>query len=279
VVELLNRLDQFFLARSNTMQGSCRGKEGTLTPARGNILIGTSGWSYDHWQGPFYPPDLPVANRLRYYAEHFSSVEINNSFYHLPEKDTLRKWRDAVPDDFVFTAKGSRYITHMKKLKDPKENLSLFLDRISVLGNKLGPILFQLPPRWRFNAQRLAAFFEVLSSEFRYTFEFRDQSWLNEQTYALLAQNAAAFCIYELDGFLSPKEITADFTYVRLHGPSGPYRGSYDSRTLSSWAEDFSTWSAQVRDVYCYFDNDEAGYAARNALQLQSLLQSEPGRR
>ena len=237
-----------------------------------SILIGTSGWSYEHWQGLFYPEDLPDEDRLEYYADHFRSVEINSSFYRLPEKNWLRQWRDSVPDDFVFTAKASRYITHMKKLKDPMESVSGFLDRMSVLEDKLGPILFQLPPRWRFNAQRLATFLDALSGEFDYAFEFRDHSWLTEQTFELLSRHNAALCIYELDGFLSPKAVTADFIYVRLHGPNGPYQGSYDKRTLSGWADAFSAWSAQGRNIHCYFDNDQAAYAAHNAMRLQSML-------
>lgn len=237
------------------------------------MFIGTSGWSYDHWQGPFYPEKLASEERLQYYAERFKSVEINNSFYHLPDEETLRKWHDIVPDDFVFTAKGSRYITHMKKLKDPEASVSKFLQRISRLEEKLGPLLFQLPPRWHFNEQRLADFLAALSDEFRYAFEFRDPSWINEQTCELLARHQAAFCIYELDGFLSPKEITTDFVYVRLHGPGGPYQGDYDQGTLSGWAGAFSTWLGQDLAVHCYFDNDQAGYAARNALSLQSMLQ------
>jgi uncharacterized protein YecE (DUF72 family) len=248
-----------------------------VTYPRRAVLIGTSGWSYDHWQGPFFPNQLPHGDRLKYYAEHFSSVEINNSFYHLPEQNSLRQWRDAVPGDFVFSVKASRYITHMKKLQDPEESLSIFLARIAMLEDTLGPILFQLPPRWRFNAQRLAMFLDQLSSEFRYAFEFRDQTWLNEQTYALLARNNAALCIYEFDGFLSPRAITADFIYVRLHGPDGPYRGSYESRTLAGWAEAVSSWAAEGRTVHCYFDNDEAGYAAQNAVQLQAMLQQQCG--
>jgi len=240
---------------------------------RAPVLVGTSGWSYEHWQGVFYPEELPADHWLAYYAQRFSSVEINNSFYHLPRKKTLRRWRDAVPDDFVFCAKASRYITHMKKLKDPAKSVSAFFGRISALGDKLGPVLFQLPPNWRFNAQRLSAFLEALSSEFRYAFEFRDHSWLNDETYALLARHDAAFCIYELDGFLSPREVTTDFVYVRLHGPDGPYQGSYDTRVLSGWAGAFSTWSAGGKAVYCYFDNDQAGYAANNALSLHAMLQ------
>lgn len=241
------------------------------------ILIGTSGWSYDHWRGVFYPEELPVARRLAYYAEKFQSVEINSSFYHLPRKKTLRQWRDAVPDGFVFSAKASRYVTHMKKLREPEKSLHTFLDRIGVLEDKLGPVLFQLPPNWRFNVQRLAAFLAELSSEFSYAFEFRDRSWLNDETYALLARHNAAFCIYDLDGFLSPKKSTADFVYVRLHGPDGPYQGSYDTRALSGWAGAFSAWSAHDRRVYCYFDNDQAGYAARNAMSLSAMLREQHG--
>jgi len=243
-----------------------------MTRAYPELLIGTSGWSYDHWSGPFYPEHLPSRERLPYYAERFRSVEINNAFYQLPDENTLRHWRDAVPRDFVFTVKASRYITHMKKLKDPAHSVSNFFHRISVLDDRLGPILFQLPPRWRFNPGRLGDFLDALGGGFRYAFEFRDPSWLNQEAFDLLAQHGAALCIYELDGFLSPKEITADFVYLRLHGPEGAYRGSYDQQTLSGWAGAFSQWRGQGRDLYCYFDNDQAGYAALNALSLRSMM-------
>jgi uncharacterized protein YecE (DUF72 family) len=244
---------------------------------RKGIYIGTSGWSYDHWKGPFYPDDLSNDHMLAYYSRHFSSVEINSSFYHLPQKHTLKHWRNTVPKDFLFTAKVSRYVTHMKKLKDPEESVSAFLERISTLEDKLGPILFQLPPRWHFNAERLSALLRTLSRDFRYTFEFRDKSWINEETYELLSRYNAAFCVYDLDGYLSPKKITTDFVYIRLHGPDGPYQGSYATRTLSSWASAFSTWSKQGLNIYCYFDNDEAGFAAKNANRLQAMLQKKAG--
>ena len=224
-------------------------------------------------------PDLrPKQDRLAYYVKHFQSVEINNSFYHLPREATLRHWRDAAPSGFVFSAKASRYITHMKKLKETQQSVATFLRRIGILEDRLGPILFQLPPRWRSNPHRLTAFLDTLSSDFRYAFEFRDRSWLTEHTYALLAAHGAALCIYELDGYLSPQVVTADFLYIRLHGPAGPYQGSYDDATLSGWANAFPDWLDQNRLVYCYFDNDEAGYAARNALSLQSLLRGKPPR-
>lgn len=236
------------------------------------IHIGTSGWSYPHWKGPFYPPDLANDNFLEFYARHFKTVEINNSFYHLPDEKTLVQWRDKTPEDFIFTAKASRYITHMKKLKDPKESLANFLDRIEVLGEKLGPILFQLPPNWHFNEERLNAFLDALSDHHRYAFEFRDPSWFNERTYAILKSHQAAFCIYDLNGRLSPKEITSDFVYIRLHGPNGPYRGCYGTGALTDWAGAYSAWAALGKEIYCYFDNDEAGYAAQNAQRLQSML-------
>lgn len=237
--------------------------------------IGTSGWSYAHWKGPFYPPDINEVDMLDFYCRHFQSVEINNSFYHLPQKATLEHWRDNSPDGFLFSLKASRYITHMKKLNDPKESLAVLLDRISVLGNKLGPVLFQLPPKWHYNHERFARFLDNLGRDFRYAFEFRDHSWLNEQCYALLNRHHAAFCIYELDGFLSPRQVTADFVYVRLHGPGGPYQGNYDSQTLAGWAQAFLSWSKQGKEIYCYFDNDEAGYAAQNAKALQSMLRKK----
>jgi uncharacterized protein YecE (DUF72 family) len=236
------------------------------------IHIGTSGWSYDHWKGPFYPGHLADERMLACYAGHFRTTEINTSFYHLPAEETLKLWHELTPADFLFAVKGSRYITHMKKLKDPGQSVSAFLRRIRILGDKLGPILFQLPPRWRFNKERLAAFLDALSGEFRYAFEFRDRSWLNEETREMLSRHGAAFCIYELGGFLSPKEITSDLVYVRLHGPGGPYQGSYNDECLSGWAGDFARWAAQGHAVFCYFDNDERGYAARNAMSLQAML-------
>lgn len=239
------------------------------------IHIGTSGWSYDHWKGPFYPQALPTDQMLEYYAQHFRSVEINNSFYHLPEKKTLQHWHDSTPDDFLFTAKASRYITHMKKLKDPLQSVPVFLDRISLLKDKLGPILFQLPPRWHFNAMRLDAFLDSLDNVFRYAFEFRDQSWLDREIIELLARHNAAFCIYELEGFSTPEVITADFIYVRLHGPDGAYQGSYSHKALSTWAERFTDWALQGKMVYCYFDNDQLGYATKNAGQLQKILSQQ----
>jgi uncharacterized protein YecE (DUF72 family) len=234
--------------------------------------IGTSGWHYDHWVGPFYPSGFPKEAFLEYYAGYFGTAEVNNSFYRLPEKKTLLRWRDAVPEGFVFSVKASRYLTHMKKLKDPREPLERLLDRVSVLGNKLGPILFQLPPRWGSNPERLEDVLEILPEGQRYAFEFRDPSWFEDKNYDLLRNYGSSFCVYDLDGKTSPKEITADFAYVRLHGPDGPYRGRYGAQRLAGWASTFSAWRKERLEIYCYFDNDEAGYAAQDALKLQRMM-------
>lgn len=236
-----------------------------------NIHVGTSGWHYGDWTGSFYPEHLSKKDFLAYYAQYFHTVEINNSFYQLPKKETLKAWQQSVPDGFVFAVKASRYITHMKKLKDSEEALSSFLRSIDVLGVKLGPILFQLPPRWRFNSKRFYEFLEILPPGYRYAFEFRDTSWHNPEAYEAMKRFGVAFCIFDLAGYLSQKEITADFIYIRLHGPGDAYRGKYNISTLSGWAGAFSAWANQGKEIYCYFDNDESGYAAQNALRLQEM--------
>jgi uncharacterized protein YecE (DUF72 family) len=239
----------------------------------GNIHIGTSGWHYEHWKGPFYPEDLSKDAFLSYYSQHLRTVEINNSFYQLPKREVLIQWRDAVPKGFIFSFKANRYITHMKKLKDPEDSLSRMLDAVRALDDKLGPILFQLPPKWGLDAERFYDFLDALPPQYRYAFELRDPEWLDTQVYNALTELGIAFCIYEFAGRVSPKEITADFVYIRLHGPTDvPYQGKYSTQTLSGWAGAISTWVGQGREVFCYFDNDEAGYAAQDALRLQEML-------
>ncbi|MDZ7748814.1 MAG: DUF72 domain-containing protein [Halofilum sp. (in: g-proteobacteria)] len=235
------------------------------------LHVGTSGWSYPHWSGPFYPQDLPERDWLGYYARRFTSVEINNSFYRLPATSTLESWRDTVPAGFEFAVKASRYVTHMKKLKDPEDTMPGLLARMERLGDRLGPVLLQLPPHWRCNPERLRAFLEALPPAHRYAFELRDPSWFDERVFELLARFDAAFCVYDLAGTQSPVAVTAGFAYVRLHGPGDAYQGSYTDAALRGWADTFAGWRADGRDVYCYFDNDEAGYAAANAARLREL--------
>jgi len=243
-----------------------------MAPRAGEILVGTSGWSYPHWRGRFYPRDLRHQSQLEYYAEHFDSVEINSAFYRLPERKMLKAWHDTVPVDFVFAVKASRFITHMKKLKAPARAIRGFFTRIEALGDKLGPVLFQLPPRWHCNLERLKSFLPLLSRDFRYAFEFRDRSWFVPEVYDLLAAHGSAFCLYDLGGFCSPTIVTTRLVYLRLHGPNAPYRGCYDARTLARWARKISAWSSEGRSVCCYFDNDQLGYAALNAAQLVSRV-------
>ena len=242
---------------------------------KSNIHIGTSGWHYQHWAGTFYPDDLDKEGYLDYYSQRLKTVEINNSFYQLPGKDTFEQWRITAPKDFVFSVKASRYITHMKKLKDPEDPVETFLERVSILGDKLGPILFQLPPNWRPNVDRLRSFLEVLPEGHRYTFEFRDSGWFTNQVYDVLRDHQAAFCFYNLAGRKSPREINSDhFVYIRLHGPGDAYQGKYDNNELAGWAGAISAWSSQGKAVFCYFDNDQRGYAIRNAQELRQMLET-----
>ncbi len=245
----------------------------------GSVRIGTSGWHYAHWRGPLYEAGLAPARMLEFYARHFDTVEINNSFYRLPSTETLESWRKGTPAGFCFAVKGSRFITHNKKLKDPQNALDNFLPRLKALGNKLGPILFQLPPSWKLNAERIEEFLSALPRRHQYAFEFRERSWHVPQVYEILRRHNAAFCAYHLFGFESPIEVTADFAYVRLHGPDGPYQGSYTRAQLRDWAERIRGWRRSLKDVYVYFDNDQAGYAALNALELKKLVGKAPSRR
>lgn len=237
------------------------------------VRIGTSGWHYKHWRGPFYPEHLPATKMLSYYLQHFDTVEINNSFYRLPPPGCFCQWREATPKGFCFAVKASRFLTHYKKLSEPESALDKFLPRARELNEKLGPILFQLPPRWPANPERLVTLLNLLPHELRYAFEFRDASWHSHEICTILRQHNAAFCIYELAGFQSPLEITADFTYLRLHGPGGKYQGSYSRSALGSWAERIAEWSSRLKSAFIYFDNDQAGYAANNARELKQLVQ------
>ena len=239
---------------------------------KGSIYIGTSGWNYSHWQPAFYPEGMPSSQWLDYYRKQFSTVEINNTFYQLPSVRALQTWKESVGPDFIFFFISNWYITHMKMLKDPGNSLSRFFKRIEVLGGKGGPVLFQLPPRWRVDVDRLRKFIGMLSKTGTYTFEFRDTSWWTEDVYEILRESNGAFCIHDLAGTCSPKEVTADFVYVRLHGPGNAYEGLYDKETLAGWAGAFSAWRRQGLDVYCYFDNDQRAYAAGNAQELRAMV-------
>ncbi len=238
----------------------------------GKIWIGTSGWHYKHWMGNFYPPRLRPSEMLAHYIQHFDSVELNNSFYKLPAQTSLLDWRDSTPPHFKFAVKGSRFLTHMKKLNNAQDGLNRFLEAVDLLGPKLGPILFQLPPNWEIDLSRLAAFLALLPPDHHCAFEFRNSTWDTPQTYNLLSKYNTGYCIFDLAGYLSPLKVTADFAYIRLHGPEGKYQGSYSQRALETWSEKIYTWNRKLSAVYVYFDNDESGYAPQDALRIKALL-------
>jgi uncharacterized protein YecE (DUF72 family) len=236
------------------------------------IRIGTSGYHYKHWIGPFYPAGTSSNQMLDFYARHFDTVELNNSFYRLPTESAFKDWRNSTPANFFFAVKASRYLTHRKKLKDSESALNKFLPRVAHLEAKRGPILFQLPPRWRINPERLESLLQALPRVFRYAFEFRDPSWITPEINKLLEKFRSAFCIYELAGYQSPLTVTTDFAYVRLHGPVlEKYRGSYDQDRLHRWSRQIGTWAKTLKAVYVYFDNDQMGFAPRNALTLKQM--------
>jgi len=234
------------------------------------IHIGTSGWHYPHWNGRFYPPGLPDREKLLYYAARFEIVELNNTFYRLPTESAVDGWREHSPADFRFAVKGSRFITHMKKLKDPGPALEKFFSRVDLLGRKMGPVLFQLPPRWEMDEKRLSAFLEALPEGPRYAFEFRDPTWNHPAIENLLRTFRAAYCIYDLAGYQSPLTVTTDFTYVRLHGPGGKYQGSYSAEVLWEWGNRLRGWG--LKDSYIFFDNDQDAFAVQNAFQLKEMM-------
>ncbi|MFZ0320485.1 MAG: DUF72 domain-containing protein [Candidatus Sulfotelmatobacter sp.] len=237
------------------------------------IRIGTSGYHYRHWRGPFYPAGTSSSKMLDFYVRYFDTVELNNTFYRLPTESAFDDWRSSTPKNFIFSVKASRFLTHNKKLKEPDGALRNIFTRTEHLGAKLGPILFQLPPRWRVNPQRLEGLLEALPRAYRYVFEFRDPTWINPQINDLLARFRAAFCIYELAGYQSPLTVTTDFAYVRLHGPDlEKYQASYSRASLRRWCRQFGLWAKTLTAVYFYFDNDQNGYAAQNATTLKQMI-------
>jgi uncharacterized protein YecE (DUF72 family) len=236
------------------------------------IHIGASGWHYRHWTGVFYPDRLAKTGWLKYYSEYLDSVEINNSFYRLPERKTFENWRDQTPDRFVFAVKANRFITHIKKLRDSAETVPRFLERAEGLGKKLGITLFQLPPGWNFNAGRFGEFLKSLPEGFRCACEFRNESWLNDHTYNLLERHGVSFCIHDAGGKVTPFIITGDRAYIRLHGATGMYQGSYSDDQLRVWADRVEEWSGRTVEIFFYFNNDWQGYAVHNAMRLRELL-------
>jgi uncharacterized protein YecE (DUF72 family) len=233
-----------------------------------DIRIGTSGWYYDHWKELFYPAGLAKSKWFEHYAQHFDTVEINNTFYHLPKEEYVQRWHKLAPKGFLYAAKANRYITHIKKLKDAEEPLERFFDRVGKLKGKLGPILYQLPPSLHKDLDLLGTFVRLLPKKRRAVFEFRHESWYCEDTFKLLWRYGAGFCIHDMPGKESPRVVTADIIYVRFHGTTGRYSGSYSKSVLQKWANWLREQSKQARSIYVYFNNDAHAHAIKNAKQL-----------
>jgi uncharacterized protein YecE (DUF72 family) len=248
-------------------------------PQMAEVRIGTSGYVYPHWRkGVFYPSGLPAQQELAYYAARFRTVELNNPFYRLPTSETFLRWREATPDNFEFAVKASRYITHIKRLHNVADEIALFMERAAILGAKLGPVLFQLPPTQQIDTVRLRDFLALLTPNQRWVVEFRHPSWHMSETYQLLAERGVALCI-PVGGRLQPDHITtAPFTYIRMHRGQEP-AGGFTRQELKSWAARVRALAASDKEVYVYFNNDWEGFALRDAVTLERLLGMEgPGR-
>jgi len=236
------------------------------------IRIGCSGWQYKHWRADFYPADLPQSRWFAHYAVQFDTVEINNSFYRLPPPETFAKWREQAPRRFLYAVKASRFLTHMKKLKDPEDPLFRFFEGARQLGPHLGPVLYQLPPGWKVDLPRLETFLRALPKGYRHTIEFRDTSWYSEHVYQLLARYKVALCLHDMQGSASGKRLVGPFIYVRFHHGTAKYSGRYPDERLDEWADWLVDRIADGLDVFAYFNNDTGGHAPRDAVRLRDRI-------
>jgi uncharacterized protein YecE (DUF72 family) len=240
--------------------------------ARGRARVGCSGWQYKHWRGDFYPADLPQARWFEHYAARFDTVEINNSFYRLPERETFAKWAQRAPMRFLFAVKASRFLTHMKKLKDPEEPLDRLFSRMRALGKHLGPVLYQLPPGWKLDLDRLTHFVRALPRDARHVVEFREPSWYAPEVLRVLDRHGVALCLHDMPGSATGRQRVGPFVYVRFHGATSKYGGGYSEDRLRGWAEWLNAQRDAGADVFAYFNNDVGGHAPRDAVTLRRLM-------
>jgi uncharacterized protein YecE (DUF72 family) len=242
------------------------------------IYIGTSGYIYPHWEGIFYPEDWPKSRKLEFYCQHFDTVELNNTFYRLPGEKAFEGWRKRTPKDFIFAVKVSRFITHVKKLVDCKESWKIFLKRALILKEKLGPLLFQLPPFLKADPKKLEDFVKMILKEspkgLRFAFEFRNESWCDEKIYHILKKFNLAWVIVDSPSWPKVYQVTADFVYVRMHGSKILFGSKYTKKELEDLAKKIKKWKKQNLDVYVYFNNDAHGYAVENAKELLKFCQA-----
>lgn len=235
------------------------------------LFVGTSGWQYAHWRRRFYPERLPQRAWLPFFAERFQTVEVNNTFYNLPDRSVFEHWRMNTPNDFCFAVKMSRYLTHLKRLHDPHEPVARFMERATALGPKLGPVLIQLPPRMQANVDLLAATLSQFAPSIRVAVEFRESSWFTSETRELLERHGAALCLADSPRRKQPAWRTTGWGFVRFHEGTGPRAPGYRTGVLGRWAESIARTWPHGEDVYVYFNNDAGGYAIKDAMTFARL--------
>lgn len=234
--------------------------------------MGCSGWIYPHWRGRFYPEKLAVKRWFAFYAEHFDTVEINNSFYRLPKPETFDGWATQAPPGFRYAVKANRFLTQAKKLKDCEEPMARMMPAFRHLGETLGPVLYQLPPRFKINLERLEAFLELVSKDVVNVFEFREKSWYDDRVFALLERYGASFCAHDMPGSDSPDLAVGPVAYVRFHGGEGKYWGRYSEERLLRWTDWMMAQVRAGRELWAYFNNDAEAHAIHDALTLKAML-------
>ncbi|MDB5726228.1 MAG: hypothetical protein JWQ16_2982 [Novosphingobium sp.] len=236
------------------------------------MRIGCSGWIYPHWRGLFYPEKLPVKRWFAFYAETFDTVEINNSFYRLPKAETFDAWREQAPAGFRYAVKANRFLTQAKKLKDCAEPLERMMPPFRHLGDTLGPILYQLPPRFKVNLERLESFLEVAPKDVVNVFEFREPSWYCDEVFALLDRHGASFCAHDMPGLVSPRLVVGRVAYLRFHGGISKYYGRYPDERLLEWADWIAEQAHLGRPVWAFFNNDPEAHAIHDAQTLRAMV-------
>ena len=245
--------------------------EGTTVSAS-DIRIGCSGWVYRHWRGLFYPEGLPQRLWFERYSEEFDTVEINNSFYHLPKPETFDKWREQAPPGFCYAVKANRYLTQAKKLLDCEEPIERMMTAVRHLGDRLGPMLYQMPPSMKIDLQRLESFLQLLPDGVASVFEFRNKSWYTDEVLALLDQYGVGFVAHDMKGLVSPRWSSGNLAYVRFHGGLGKYWGRYPDEALLSWTDWLIDQAKSGKWCWCYFNNDIHGHAIEDARTLKSMI-------
>jgi uncharacterized protein YecE (DUF72 family) len=236
--------------------------------------IGCSGWHYEHWRGLYYPEELPRVKWPQFYARQFNTVELNNSFYKLPSEKAFANWRESTPDSFIFAVKVSRFITHIKRLKNLGSAVDNFLSRAVLLERKLGPLLYQLPPNMKRSDELLRDFISSLPPKYQHVVEFRHESWIDDTVFDILREHNVGLCVFDMPGLSCPLIATDDFAYIRFHGSEGLYSSCYSDEELSKWAKRIARLGKDVKASYIYFNNDAEAFAVKNAIALENYLKN-----